>query len=503
VSDITTPRVGGSRFHVAVIGAGVSGIYLAESLRRYGIDFTIFEKADEIGGTWRDNTYPGLHVDVITRSYEFPFARNRTWSKRYAPGSEIQQYLLRVANELGIRERIRFGTEIVSADYEEGTWSLLTSDGEQHSADAVVSATGFLRDPLVPRMEGLEDFAGPVFHSAAWDHSVDLTGKRIGVVGTGSSGIQIVTELGKRGHDVTHFMRTPQWIQVKPNPTIRAYERFLLRFPVLGRYWDWRMRRLKIRDDGSENWRLEPGPERDEITRRFLEVLEQEVPDPELRAQLTPDYQVGCKRIPKSPDFYRVIQQDNVHPVFGGISRVEPSGVITTDGEQHEIDVFVLATGYDAHSYMRPMKVTGTGGVTVDELWSDYVYSYRGVALPSMPNFFLLSGPFAPVNSVAIPQSLQVEVEFLLSVFERSRKEGVALAPTVEATSAFTSAVADALPRTTYAECHNWYMDKGGVPVIWPWTREKHRQQFLEVRSEEFETYVRQDGNARQSRGVG
>jgi cation diffusion facilitator CzcD-associated flavoprotein CzcO len=474
------------KLDIAIIGAGMSGLFIGHKLKQAGKSFTIFEKGDEVGGTWRENTYPGLHVDVITRSYEFPFARSRHWSRRYAPGSEVRSYLNDVAERCDLLRHIRFGTELISVLWENGRWNLTSKDGATFSADVVYAGTGFLHRPVTPEIPGMETFARPAFHSARWDHSVDLDGRRIGVIGTGSSGIQIVSELGKRGHMVEHFMRTPQWIQVKENPSISRTEKALLAVPFLSRYWDDRMRKLKIRTDGTENWKLEPGPERDEMTRRFLKVLEDQVKDPVLREKLTPSYQLGCKRIPKSPDYYRVIQQDNVTPVFGPIQGIEPRGIIDGEGQLHELDLIVYATGFDSHAYMRPMHVQGLDGVTVDELWKDSVFSYRGVALPQMPNFFLLSGPFAPVNSLAIPSSLQDESVFLLNALDIIERDRVALAPTAEATQRFCDELGDAAEKTTYALCDNWYRDRGGVPVLWPWQRERHAEQFQKVNLNEF-----------------
>jgi cation diffusion facilitator CzcD-associated flavoprotein CzcO len=310
------------------------------------------------------------------------------------------------------------------------------------------------------------------------------------VIGTGSSGVQIVAELGRRGHDVTHFMRTPQWIQVKANPPIRWYEKMLLGVPGMARFWDWNMGRIKRKTDGPESWKLEPGPDRDRVEQQFLRTLTQEVTDPLLRQKLTPTYALGCKRIPKSPDFYRIIQQPNVHPVFGSIQRIEPRGIVDADGTLHELDVIVYATGFDSHAYMRPMKVIGADGVTIDNLWNDSVYSYRGVGLPSMPNFFLLSGPFAPVNSIAVHASLSDEVGFLMRLLDVIRTTGDAYAPTEAATQRFLRDVGEAMPATTYASCEDsWYRDRGGLPVVWPFTRQRHRDMFQQLELEDFERF--------------
>ncbi|HEX3515928.1 MAG TPA: NAD(P)/FAD-dependent oxidoreductase, partial [Trebonia sp.] len=341
--------------NVAIVGAGMSGLFLGYHLKKAGLRFTIYEKRAGAGGTWDTNTYPGLHVDVLTRNYEFPFARSFHWSKRYAPGSEVRWYLANFAKAQGLLPHITFNTEVASAEWEDGAWTVTLADGSAEVFDIVVAASGFLRAPRRPAVPGVETFAGKSFHSSEWDHSIDLSDKKIryGVVGTGSSGVQIVSTLGQTGHDVTHFIRTPQWMQVKANPKYTLMEKAILRIPALARRYDQKTAALRVKSDGNETWRLVPGPDREEMNRRFMKMLEDEIPDPELRAKFTPAEPPGVKRIAKTPNYYRVVQQDNVHPVFSGIRRVERNGIVADDGTLHELDVIVWATGFDAHAYMR------------------------------------------------------------------------------------------------------------------------------------------------------
>jgi cation diffusion facilitator CzcD-associated flavoprotein CzcO len=478
-------------FEVAIVGAGMAGLYLGDQLRRRGIAFSVYEKAEAVAGTWRDNHYPGLQCDVMVRSYEFSHDRDYRWSHRYAPGAEIRRYLQDFSDRNGVTSHIRFGTELMEARYDKGGWQLRSKDGQRFAADVVVAATGFLHQPTIPSVPGLETFAGPSFHSARWDDSLDLDGKRIGVVGMGSSGIQIVSALGNAGHEVAHFIRTPQWVQKRTNARITPLERWVFKHPSLARRWDAYLLRKRIRTEGSEMWRLEPGPERDRMRKRFLDDLEEQIPDPVLRAKLTPDFELGCKRIPKSADIYQVLQRPNVTPVFGPIRRIEPKGVVDADRNLHPLDVLVFATGFDAHAYMRPMQIFGADGVTVDELWRDGVYSYRGVGVPKQPNFFLLNGPFAPVNSLAIPTLLKDEVGFLIKVIESSAETRSALAPTTEATERFRAEVRSALPNTTFVSCRNWFMDSHGTPIVWPWTKAKHSEQFVGLDLSDFEVFGR------------
>ncbi|MFV8054686.1 flavin-containing monooxygenase [Mycobacterium sp. 48b] len=478
---------------VAVVGAGMSGVFLGYHLKKAGHDLTIYEKRPAVGGTWDTNTYPGLHVDVLTRNYEFPFARSHHWTKHYAPGSEVRSYLQDFAQQQQLLPHIRFNTEVTSAVWgdEDGRWTVTLDDGSQAEFDIVVAATGFLRVPRVPHPPGFDDFKGRQFHSSAWDHTIDLSDKSVkyAVVGTGSSGVQIVTALGKLGLDVTQFIRSPQWMQVKPNPAYKWWEKAVLRVPALARRYDEKMAERRVKTDGTETWKLVPGPDRDEMNRRFVKMLEDEIPDPVLRAKFTPAEPLGVKRIAKTPDYYRVVQQANVHPVFRGVERLEEAGIVDDAGDLHEVDVIVWATGFDAHAYMRPMSVSGAEGVTLDDAWRDGVQAFKAIGVPRFPNFFLLCGPFAPINSLTIPTTLAHEVGYLMRLFGVISETGNAYAPTQEATRRFLDEVEAALPGTTFAAGNNWYSQRVGVPIIWPFTRAKHEKQYETLSLDDFDAY--------------
>lgn len=472
---------------VAIIGAGMGGLFMAEQFRVAGIDYTIFEKAPQVGGTWYANTYPGLHVDVLTRSYEFPFARHHGWSRRYAPGPEVQDYLVRVAKSRGFMEHITFSTEIAQANFNGKEWELTAKDGRHFSADAVIAATGFLRVPSIPSLPGKDTFAGPSFHSSAWDHSVDLKGKRIGVIGTGSSGVQIVTELGRQGHHVTQFVRTPQWMMIRKNPKISLIERILLAIPGTAKLMDAHMKRMRVKIEGPDSWRFRPGPDRDRARAQFAAELSQAIADPELREKLTPTELAGCKRIAKTEFYYQVAQQANVKIVAGGVAGIEPAGLVDSRGAFHPIDVLVYATGFDSHAYMRPMQVRGIGGISLEDIWKNAVFSYKGVAIPRIPNFFMLNGPFAPVNLIPPPAGMADQAKLILNILNVVRRDRVAVAPTEEATFRFRDEVRAELPLTTFGECHNWFTDQSGTPIVWPWNRAEHTRRLSEFEMDDFE----------------
>src|SRR5579862_591539 len=352
------------RFRVAVVGAGMSGLYMAEMLqRRADIAFTVYEKASEVGGTWRDNTYPGLFVDVLSRQYEFLFQPNYDWSRKYAPQGEIFAYMKKVACERGWYRHIRFNTEIVAAQLDAscGKWHLKTATGETDTVDFFIVATGFLAKPIYPDIEGRASFTGKAFHSARWDHSVPYDDKlRWGVIGAGCSGIQITEALSWKNVNVTQFIRRPQWIHIRENPHATWWERMKLRLP--GQYQK-RQRELWNFIIAGDAWRLRPGPEREAMEREYRSYLDV-IRDPALKQKLTPSYHLGCTRIPKSDqNYYRAVQRPNVTIESRKIASIQREGVALADGVLVRLDVLVYATGFDTHSYMRPMEVIGAGGV--------------------------------------------------------------------------------------------------------------------------------------------
>ena len=471
-------------YRIVVIGAGFGGLTAAKILKQRGIDFTVYEKADEVGGTWRENTYPGLYVDVPSRQYEFPFRPNYDWSRQFAPAPEIQAYIKDVTDELGLRRFIRFNEEIVSVCFEDGRWRIATAMGETDVADAIICATGFLREPIYPDIEGRDSFAGPAFHSARWDHSVEIADKRWGVIGSGASGVQITEALAYEPCEVTQFIRRAQWVWIRENPHSNWLERMLLRLP-----FSYRRLQKKLWDGYavSDRWRLEPGTQREAMERLF-EGFIATVEDPALRRKLTPDYHLGCTRIPKSDrNYYAAVQQDNVQVELGNIAKIVPGGIVTADGTRHELDVLVYATGFDAHAYMRPMKVTGLNGLTADELWKDSTFSYRGVALPGFPNLFLLYGPFSPINNSIVPIGLVQEMNYILRVLDMARERRSTVMPTVAATEKFVARIRDSLPGTVWVGCNNWYQDRQGTPILWPLPLDDHTELLADVDTDELE----------------
>ena len=338
--------------------------------------------------------------------------------------------------------------------------------------------------PLFPEIAGRESFAGPSFHSARWDHSVPYGGKRWGVIGSGASGVQITEALAWAGCDVTQFIRRAQWVHIRENPHSTWRERLKLRLPFGYRR---EQRRLWQFINEGDRWRLEPGPQREAMEREFRSYLDC-IKDSELKKKLTPDYNLGCTRIPKSDkNYYEAVQLPNAHIVKGQIARIVPDGVVMADGTHVDLDVLVYATGFDAHAYMRPMTVTGLNGTTIDEAWREKIYSYGGIALPGFPNLFMLYGPFAPVNNVPVPLGLDQEIACIMRLIAEARARRAAVAPTAAATEKFLARLGAAFPDTVWVGgCKNWYTGDQGTPVLWPLPQSEHKAFFAEVPVEDF-----------------
>ncbi|WP_160330179.1 alpha/beta hydrolase fold domain-containing protein [Streptomyces roseifaciens] len=462
---------------VAIVGAGVSGLAMAATLKRAGIGtFTVHEKATEPGGTWRDNTYPGLTCDIQARAYSFSFAPNADWKTLYASQAEIQEYLQRVTDDLGLRPYLRLGSEIEQARWDGRCWQLLTTDGRRDEAEVLVSATGFLHHPSLPGIPGLDTFAGAVFHSARWDHSVPLAGQKVAVIGNGSSGVQITTALAGVAGRLTLFQRTPQWIMPTvnfsyPSWVKAAYRRLPGLHTASYRFYQ------ALMEDFFASALVGPGWQRQAVAALCRLHLRHGVKDPVLRRRLTPDYAPMCKRLVLSAGFFRAIGRDDVELADTGIERVEPRGVITRDGTLHEADVIVLATGFDTHAYTRPITITGTDGVTLDDAWARGPYAYRTVAVPGFPNFFMLCGPHSPVGSQAVPPIAEAQAGYVLRWIETLRHTGItAASPTPQATARYNDALRAAMPGTAWTSgCTSYYLDAHGLPELWPWMPEKHR----------------------------
>ena len=456
---------------IAIIGAGMSGIAAVVKLRKAGYtDLTVFEKADRVGGTWRENTYPGLSCDVPSRWYSFSFNLKSDWDHRYSYGHEIQEYMEETADQFGVSDIVRFNTPIAKVAYEGPHWRLTLGDGSEEVFDVVISATGVLHHPMFPDIEGLDSFAGDTFHTARWDHSVALEGRRVGIIGTGSTSAQVVGAITDKVGEMHVFQRTPQWMAPLPQKRYSRFDKWLMAtFPFLQKlafhtYFQLMLRTFAEATIGNKRMQKL-------LSWVCLRNLEKNVADPELRAKLTPDYQAACKRLIFCSDFYPAISRDNAHLVTEGIQRITPAGVETEDGKLHELDVLVLATGFDPGAFILPTEVVGEDGRDLRQFWDGAPRAHRAVALPGFPNFWMLEGPTGPVGNLSLITITENQVDYIIGMLDKMKAEGLAaVAVREEAFADYNAAMRAAVQKTVWVTggCTSWYMDKTGTPNLYP-----------------------------------
>lgn len=484
----STDRGSTGPLRAAVIGAGMAGILAAIKLRERGMDCVVFEKGDSVGGTWRENTYPGLACDVSAHWYTYSFARNPEWDSLMAAGEDIRAYFERVAQDFGIIPLIRFNDEVVQLQFKEAGWDLVTASGHQDRFDVVIAATGVLHHPNIPHFEGIETFRGAAFHSARWNHDVELKGKRIGVIGTGSTAAQLTSALVPVAEQFDLFQRTAQWVMPRDNTPYTEEDK--ARFRADPAALEELVQELRSKTlEGYANAVIDAdSPELAVIEKLCQESLET-VRDPELRRRLTPDYRATCKRLVISSTFYEAIQQPNAELVTSAIKRVEPAGVRTTDGRLHELDVLVLATGFKVDRFIRPTRVTGRGGVDLDDVWADGPKAYLSMSVPDFPNFFLLNGPNSPVGNFSLVEVAQHQIEYILQLIDGLRSgEYSEVSTTDDAMRRFEEERCEAARKTIWVTgCDSWYLDKQGIPQSWTFSYDRFEQETKAPRMQDFE----------------
>lgn len=457
---------------IVIIGAGMTGMLVAIKLREAGIhDIVILEKKDKIGGTWRENTYPGVACDVPAHMYTYSFEPNPNWSHRFAYGDEIQAYFEHVAEKYKVLPLIRFNEAVESCHFNNAKWTLKTSKGETYIADFVVSATGILHHPAKPTIPGLDSFKGACFHTAEWDHSVPLKNKRVGVIGTGSTAAQVIPEVIKEAGKVSVFQRTPQWLVNLPNKSFsdKTKARWLRKPEILKR-----LHRLYT-------FGVEQTFSKAVIGKKFQHALINilcrlnlwwSIKDPELRAKLKPDYRVGCKRIIVNSTFYEAIQKPNAELVTAGIESIVPEGAKTSDGNVHPLDVLILSTGFHPFNFMRPMDLRGKNGLSIDEKWGRKVQAYRSLLLPEFPNFFLMLGPNTPIGNFSVIAMSEVQTQYILKLIQKWQEQKFdEVSATPAALDDFNAYLKQGMKNTVWlGGCQSWYLDGDGDPAMWPYS---------------------------------
>ncbi|MGN9910556.1 flavin-containing monooxygenase [Phytohabitans sp. LJ34] len=460
---------GPQHHRIAVIGAGFSGLGAAIRLKQRGYDdFVVLDRGTEVGGTWRDNTYPGCACDVPSHLYSYSFDLNPEWSRSFSPQPEIWDYLRRRVAVYGLDRHLRLATEVHTAAWDGGRWMVETSTGT-YSADILISATGALCEPAQPKLPGLETFTGEVFHSAQWNHDLDLTGRRVAVVGTGASAIQFVPAIAPDVERLHVFQRTAPWVMPKTDRPISRLERRVFRavpgtqrLARAGIYW--------LREFWQGTAFLQPVMMR--LGQRMARAhLRKQVPDPELRAKLTPRYRMGCKRVLLSNDYYPALTRSNVEVVTDAVTEVRPDAVVAADGTVREVDTIIFGTGFHVTDNPIAQKIRGRDGRTLAEVWQGSPKAYLGTTVAGFPNLFLLLGPGTGTGHTSVVFMMECQLAYVLDALRHLDRTGAAaIEPTPAAQRGFISTVDKKMVGTVWQTgCKSWYQDATGrVAAIWP-----------------------------------
>ncbi len=462
------------RFKVVIVGTGFSGLGQAIQLEKAGIrDYVILEKATEVGGTWRDNSYPGCACDVQSHMYSFSYEQNPDWSRSFSPQPEIFGYLKGVADKYRLREKIRFGVELTGAhwDERERRWTATTKDGREFSAQFLVSGVGGLHIPQVPDLPGLGNFRGRTWHSARWDHEYDLRGKKVAVVGTGASAVQFVPKIAPDVAELTLFQRTPPWIMPKPDHAMPSWTRTLFkRVPGAQRlYRDalyWLLEARAIGFNGHPAI-MKAG---ELIAKRNIA---KGIEDPALRKKVTPDYTMGCKRVLISNDYYPALARPNVDVVTAGIKEVKAHSIVDSAGVEHEVDAIIHGTGFKVTDALEYLDITGVDGRNLAKEWAtEGMRTHKGITVSGYPNLFFLLGPNTALGHNSVVFMIESQARYVVDAIKLADSRGAAaldVRPGVQ--EAFQREIQDKLVKGVWTQggCKSWYLDAQGVNrTIWP-----------------------------------
>ncbi|WP_234834682.1 flavin-containing monooxygenase [Mycolicibacterium stellerae] len=457
---------------VGVIGAGPGGLALGIFLRKAGFrDFTIFDREDGVGGTWRINTYPGLACDVKSHLYSYSFDLNANWSRLWSGQPEILEYFERCADAYRLGPHLKLNTEIISArwDADAAKWQLTTKTGQRHAFDIVVSAVGLFTQPALPDLVEEEPFTGTLMHTARWDHSVDLRDKRVAVLGTGSTAAQLIPEVAKLAQKVYSVQRSPTWILPKPDRAYTEREKWLFaRIPFAKKLY---RTRLWLRSESNIGV-IENGSEKtQEFKGIALRQLQATVADEELRSRLTPDHPFGCKRLVFATDYLQALTKPHVEVISSPARYLRSRSLVTEDGAELDVDIVLCATGYAAADYLGQIDVVGEDGASLHETWSDGAYAYLGMAVPGFPNFFMLYGPNTNVGSNSVIFMLEAQARYIVRTLKHMRRKGksyVAVRPDAMAT--FIAKIDEWMEGTVWlTRCSNYFRAANGrVVTQWP-----------------------------------
>ncbi|WP_372664199.1 flavin-containing monooxygenase [Amycolatopsis kentuckyensis] len=474
---------------VVIVGTGFSGLGMAIQLRKEGRDdFVILEKAHDVGGTWRDNSYPGCACDIPSHMYSFSFEQNPGWSRAYSPQPEIWRYMREVADKHDLRRFVRFGQEMTGArwDADENRWHVATRGGDEFVGDALVAGVGALHLPMIPELPGIEKFEGPAYHSARWRHDVDLKGKKVAVIGTGASAVQFVPKIAPEVEELTLFQRTPPWIMPKADREMSGRTRALFKaFPPAQRayrnllYWLLEARAIGF---NGQSWVMKLGQ------RLAKRNIDRAIADPALRRKVTPDYTMGCKRVLISNDYYPALARDNVDVVTDGVREVREHSVVDAAGVEHEADVIVYGTGFHVTDAFDDLEIVGRDGRNLGKEWAtEGMRTHLGITVAGFPNLFFLLGPNTGLGHNSVVFMIEAQISYVAEALRLAR--GKAIEPKPEAQERFNAAIQRKLAKGIWTRggCKSWYLDAKGVNrTIWPGFTWRYWLDTRKVRREDF-----------------
>jgi len=476
------------QYEVVVIGAGLSGVCAAIKLKEAGIEnFHVFEKGSDVGGTWRDNRYPGVACDVPSHLYSYSFAPNPEWSRWYAPGPEIWDYVKKCAADFGVYDRMSFDTTIAAADWKEDHWELRDDKGQVCETKSIVSALGGLHTPNLPNIPGQDLFEGVQFHTTNWPEELDLRGKKVAVVGTGATAVQIVPEIADQVDELFVFQRSPVWVGPKKDPEYTDEERAEFRSNPEAvtqlrhaLYEAWESSSADLHRAGTAiNTNAE---------KRAREQIKRSVTDPQLATALTPDHNFTCKRATISNQYYATFDREHVTLVCGAVDAVTKTGLVAS-GQNYDVDVIVFATGFKAFNIANEIDLTGVGGVSLTDAWKDRVTSFKSVMIHDFPNLFLMMGPNGTGLHSAL-QTIEAQADYVVRVVQKMGYEGIkSLNPRQERVDAFTKEVESRFEGTTHGKgCTSWWNDQTGFNhSIWPGSSDDYRALLVDIDLNEYD----------------
>ncbi|RJQ84401.1 flavin-containing monooxygenase [Amycolatopsis panacis] len=481
------------QFKVVIVGTGFSGLGQAIQLEKAGIrDYLILEKAGEVGGTWRDNSYPGCACDVQSHIYSFSFAQNPDWSRSFSPRQEIFEYLKRVADSHRLRERIRFGVEITGAHWDAGArrWTVETKGGQEFSAQFVVSGVGGLHIPQIPRLPGIASFQGQAWHSAQWNHEFDLPGKKVAVVGTGASAVQFVPQIAPEVAELKLFQRTPPWLLPKPDHPMPAWTRRVFRqVPGAQRlyrgalYWSREARALGFT---GPSWIMQAGQV---LSRRHIA---RGIKDPELRRKVTPDYTMGCKRVLLSNDYFPALDRPNVDVITDGVAEVRAHSVVDGAGVEHEVDAIIYGTGFKVIDALDYLDITGVDGRDLAKSWAtEGARTHKGITVSGFPNLFFLLGPNTAVGHTSVIFMIEAQARYVVDAIRLADSRGAeALDVRESVQERFQEHLQGKLAKSVWTQggCKSWYLDAKGINrATWPGFTWRYWLQTRRVEPSDYE----------------